>query len=125
MSHYVPPKQSKISQLFDVVILLALTFGALYIPLFMGLAGGAKVDADPATLTSWDTMKLNPTEVAQYTALGLKAPSDNPGIFARFDYTINWGALVVMVVVILAYYAMMLRFSDKEYREVISEKFDK
>ena len=29
-----------------------------------------------------------------------------------------------MVLVILAYYLLVLRFSEKEYCEVISEKFD-
>ena len=28
-----------------------------------------------------------------------------------------------MIVVIVAYYALMLKFSEAEYREVISEKF--
>ena len=40
MAHYVAPIQGKLSQLFDVVVLMALTFGALYIPMFLGLAGG-------------------------------------------------------------------------------------
>ena len=122
---YSPPKQSKLSQLLDVVILMAMTFGALYVPLYLGLAGGAKVDADPAKLASFEAMGLNATQTAQYQALGFTAPSDIPAVFARFDYTINWTALVVMVVVILAYYALVLRFSEKEYREVISEKFDR
>ena len=30
----------------------------------------------------------------------------------------------MMIVVIVGYYAIMLRFSEKEYREVISEKFN-
>jgi hypothetical protein len=30
-----------------------------------------------------------------------------------------------MVVIIVAYYVLMLKFSDTEYREVIAEKFDK
>ena len=31
--------------------------------------------------------------------------------------------VIVMIVVVIAYYALMLKFSDVEYREVISEKF--
>ena len=45
-------------------------------------------------------------------------------ITARFDYSFTWGALALMVVVIVGYFVMMLRLSEKEYREVIAEKFD-
>lgn len=127
MTHYVPPKQSKISQLFDVIVLLALTFGALYIPLFLGLAGGNKIPADPATI-SWESLGENATQIAQYNALGIANPADNPSIFDRFDYSFTgstWVALVIMVVVIVGYFAMMLKFSETEYREVIAEKFDR
>jgi hypothetical protein len=34
-------------------------------------------------------------------------------------------ALVVMVGIIIAYYVLMLKFSETEYREVIAEKFDR
>ena len=46
-------------------------------------------------------------------------------ITPRYDYTINTGSLIVMAVVIIAYFVMMIRFSDIEYREVIAEKFGK
>ena len=36
----------------------------------------------------------------------------------------TWGALALMVIVIVGYFVMMLRLSEKEYREVIAEKFD-
>jgi hypothetical protein len=124
MAHYSPPKQSKVSQLFDVIVLIAMTFGALYTPIYMGLAGGAKVDADPAKLT-WDGLGENAVQVAQYNALGITDPSTVPGIFARYDYSFSLVALVSMVVIIVAYYALMLKFSETEYREVIAEKFDK
>ena len=47
-----------------------------------------------------------------------------PIIGARYDYSFSWIALIVMVLVIIGYYVMILRLSDKEYREVIAEKFD-
>ena len=46
-------------------------------------------------------------------------------ITARFDYSFTWGAMALMVVVIVGYFAMMLRLSEKEYREVIDEKFER
>ena len=39
---YQPPKQSLVAQIFDVIALLVLTVGALYLPLYLGLAGAAK-----------------------------------------------------------------------------------
>jgi hypothetical protein len=123
MSQYTPPKQSKLSQLFDVVVLMAMTFGALYIPLYMGLAGGSKSVPEGAQ-TTWEGMGQNATQVAQYNALGFTDPAAISDIInARYDYSFSWGALAVMVVVILAYYALVLRFSEKEYRDVIAEKF--
>lgn len=43
MAHYQPPKQGKASQLFDVVVLVVLTVGALFVPLWLGMAGAAKI----------------------------------------------------------------------------------
>ncbi len=120
---YRPPKQSKLSQLFDVVVLMGMTFGALYIPLFLGLAGGSKSVPEGAP-TTWEGMGQNATQVAQYQALGFSDPAAVSDIInARYDYSFSLGALAVMVVVILAYYLLMLRFSEQEYREVIAEKF--
>ena len=51
MARYTPPRQSKLGQVFDVLVLLVLTVGALYIPLWLGLAGGAK-EAQPHNPTA-------------------------------------------------------------------------
>ena len=121
---YLPPKQSKLSQLFDVGVLLAMTFGALYVPLFMGLAGGSKTVPEGAP-TTWEGMGQNATQIAQYEALGFTDPAAISDVInARYDYSFSLGALALMVLVILAYYLLVLRFSEKEYCEVISEKFD-
>lgn len=122
MARYVPPKQGKASQLFDVVVLLAMTFGALYTPLYLGLAGGTKTVPEIVDPT-WESLNQNATQVAQYQALGLDPASAAPIILARYDYSFSWVALAVMFVVVIGYYVMMLRFSDREYREVIAEKF--
>ena len=125
MANYVPPKQGKLSQLFDVVVLMALTFGALYIPMFMGLAGGVKSVPEGAGQT-WEAMGQNATQIAQYNALGFTDPAAISNIInARYDYSFSITALLVMVVIIVAYYVLMLKLSETEYREVIAEKFDK
>ena len=123
MAHYIPPKQSKIGQMIDVIVLLILAIGALYIPLWMGLAGSTKTPV-PQTAPTWESLGQNPTMVEKWNQLGFTDPAAaSDMITARFDYSLSTGSLILMVVVIVGYFVMMVRFSDKEYREVISEKF--
>lgn len=120
---YQPPKQSLVGQIVDVAVLLVLTVGALYLPLYMGLAGAAKVPA-PLESPTWEALGQNAAEQSQWAALGFPdAASANEIITSRFDYTFSWTALVVMVVAVLGYFILVVRLSDKEYREVIAERF--
>jgi len=62
--------------------------------------------------------------VEKWNQLGFTDPAAASDIItARFDYSFSTGSLILMVVVIVGYFVMMVRLSDKEYREVISEKF--
>ena len=71
-------------------------------------------------------MGQNAAQIAQYNALGFTDPAAVSDIInARYDYSFSMTALLVMVVIIVAYYVLMLKFSETEYREVIAEKFDK
>ena len=122
---YQPPKQSLAGQIVDVVVLLVLTVGALYLPLYMGLAGAAKTPA-PIENPTWEALGQNEAEQAQWAVLGFPdAASANEIITARFDYTFSWMALAVMVVAVVGYFILVVRLSDKEYREVIDERFGK
>ena len=122
MAKYIPPVQSKIGQLIDVIVLLILAVGALYIPLWMGLAGSSKVPV-PMENPTWEALGQNPTMVEQWNKLGFAdAASAADMITARFDYSFSWASLIVMVVVILGYFLLMMRFSESEYREVIVDK---
>ena len=122
---YQPPKQSLAGQVVDVVVLLILTVGALYLPLYMGLAGAAKTPA-PIENPTWEALGQNEAEQAQWAVLGFPdAASANEIITARFDYTFSWMALIVMVVVVVGYFILVVRLSDREYREVIDERFGK
>ena len=123
MAHYSPPVQSKASQLVDVIVLVALTFGALFVPLWLGLAGSSKTVATPVENPTWQTLGQTPVQAAQYEALGYDPASAHDLILARFDYSFTGTALIAMVVVIVLYYVLVLRFSEIEYREVIAEKF--
>ena len=134
MAHYVAPKQNMASQLVDVVVLVVLTVGALFVPIWLKLAGASKVALEVLP-TQWDQMGLNEVQIAKYQALGFTDPTQvlNPDtgftvanlITDRFDYSFSVGALLTMVVIIVLYYVLILRFSEVEYREVISEKFGK
>ena len=122
---YQPPKQSLAGQVVDVVVLLVLTVGALYLPLYMGLAGAAKTPA-PIENPTWEALGQNEVEQAQWAVLGYPdAASANEIITARFDYTFSWMALIVMVVVVVGYFVLVVKLSDKEYREVVDERFGK
>ena len=65
MAHYIPPKQSKISQLIDVITLVALTVGALFVPLWLGMAGSSKSVAAPVAAPTWDALGQNAVQAAQ------------------------------------------------------------
>jgi len=123
MAHYQPPKQGKASQLIDVVVLVVLTVGALFVPLWMGMAGAAKTVAEPVANATWEALGQNAAQAAKYEALGYTPESAHDLILARFDYSFSVTALLTMVAVILLYYFLILRFSETEYREVISERF--
>ena len=123
MAKYTPPVQSKLGQIFDVIVLLALSVGALFVPLWMGLAGSSKVP-QPVENPTWESLGQNPTMVEKWNQLGFAdAASAADTITARFDYSFSIFSLAIMVVVILGYYIMLIRFSDAEYRDVIDEKF--
>ena len=126
-SKYVPPRQTKIGQIIDVVVLLVLIVGALRLPLWFDLAGGAKEPAPFNPTATWaDLGQDTPEKIAAYNALGFDSP-DNEAlqniITARYDYTIDPLALALMIVVVVGYYFLIIRFSGVEYKEVIAEKF--
>lgn len=120
---YKPPRQSFAGQIFDVITLLVLTIGALYLPLYLGLAGAAKTPA-PIENPTWEALGQNATEQQQWAALGITDPAAaNDIITARFDYSFSWAALLIMAVLVIGYFVMVVRLSDKEYRDVIQERF--
>lgn len=124
MARYNPPNQSKIGQIIDVIVLLVLTVGALYVPLWLGMAGGAKTPA-PIENPTWEALKQNAVMVEKWNALGITDPAAvNEMITARYDYwSFSTIELLVMIIVVVGYFVLVVRFSDKEYREVIAEKF--
>ena len=120
---YQPPRQGFLAQIIDVIVLLVLTIGALYVPLYLGLAGAAKVPA-PIENPTWEGLRQNPVEQQQWAALGITDPAAaNDTVTARFNYDFSWPALIIMAVLVLGYFILVVKLSDKEYREVIEERF--
>lgn len=123
MANYTPPVQSKLGQIIDVIVLMVLAIGSLYIPLKLGLSGSAKVTTVVENPT-WESLGQNEAMVAQWAKLGFADPaSAHDLITTRFDYSFSWLNLVIMAVVLIGYFFMLIKLSDKEYRGVIDEKF--
>lgn len=135
---YVPPKQSVAGQLFDVSCLLALVFGALFLPIWLKIAVPSRVEKLPAGITyttaadgtkkwtgvSWEKLGQNPTMQAQWQKLGYTKEQAAEIVTQPFEYDIDILGVVLTAVVVIGYFLFMLFMSDKEYRQIIAEKFD-
>ncbi len=125
MAKYTPPEQPKAMQWFDIAVVVGAIFLALWFPLYMGWAGNSKVMevvADP----TWETLKQSPAQVEQWVKLGFAdAAAAHDIIQNKWDYTINWLQLILLTVALVGYFVFLFKASDKEYREVIDEKFGK
>ncbi len=124
MAKYTPPEQSKGMQLVDIVFLLAAIFAALWLPLKLGFAGAAK-SIDVVENPTWETLKQTPAMVEQWVKLGYAdAAAAHDVIQNKFHYDIDWLQLIIMSAVVIGYFVFLFKASDKEYREVIDEKFN-
>ena len=122
MAKYIPPEQSKARQFVDILFLLIAIFAALWLPLELKLAGAAK-EIDKIENPTWQSLQQTPAQVVQWQKLGYDVAKAHDVIQNRFHYTIDWRALIIMTVVLLGYFIFLFRASDREYREVIAEKF--
>jgi di/tricarboxylate transporter len=128
---YRPPVQSKFGQFFDTIFLLALVMAALFIPLYLGLAGGGKTTLELKDAT-WAGMGQNATMQTQWEKLGFTdgaKTEENPNsaaelIATRFDYTFEPVELGLTALVVIAYFFIVFHWSRKEYRDVIDERFN-
>jgi hypothetical protein len=124
MAKYTPPEQSKGMQWVDIIFVVAAIFLALWLPLQAGWAGVTRaiVKIDNPT---WEALGQTPAQVEQWVKLGFAdAAAAHDIIQNKFDYTIDWVQLVIMSIVIIAYFVFLFRASDQEYKEVIDEKFN-
>jgi hypothetical protein len=125
--HYTPPNQGLFGQIFDSLLILVLVYASLMLPLLM------KKDAAPAAepaaaaevaKVTWESLGQNEVMQAQWVKLGFDPDKAAVIINNRFDYTIDPVMLIVTILVVVGYFALVLKLSDKEYRQVIAEKFD-
>lgn len=139
---YNPPMQSRGGQIFDVFLLLLFVFGALYLPIYMHAAAVSRVEKLPEGVTyttatdadgnatktwsglTWESLGQNPTMQKQWEKLGYTAESAADIITQPFEYVIDYVGLLITIIVIVGYYIFVLKVSDKEYREVIRERFE-
>lgn len=119
---YEPPSQSVLGQVIDAFLVLALVLVTLYLPLLLGLAGGG-VSVKTFDAPTWEALGQNAAMAEQWMKLGFDPAKAAEIIGKRFDYEFSWLALIATIVVIVGYFAFMLRWSDKEYRDVIAERF--
>lgn len=128
---YEPPRQSGAGQFVDSVLLMVFVFGSLMLSLFyenilavLGFGGAEADTASAAGTDTWESLGQNDVMQAQWEKLGYSVEDAAGLINDRFDYTIDPLALIVTAVVIVGYFLFLFRASDKEYREVLREKFD-
>ncbi len=124
--NYTPPNQSLFGQIFDSILILALVYASLMLPLLMKEDAKAEEPtvAAEVVVNTWESLGQNEVMQAQWVKLGHNPDSAAAIINNRFDYTIDPMMLLITILVVVGYFVVMLKVSDKQYREVIAEKFD-
>jgi len=72
---------------------------------------------------TWDALHQNATMQAQWGKLGIDMEGAAAAITKRYDYSFSWLGLILTLVAVGGYFAFLVMQSDKEYRQVIAEKF--
>ena len=124
--NYTPPNQGLLGQIFDSILILVLVYASLMLPLLMKTEAKAEEPAVAAevVVNTWESLGQNEIMQAQWVKLGHTPDSAATIINNRFDYTIDPMMLIITILVVVGYFVVVLKVSDKEYREVIAEKFD-
>lgn len=120
---YQPRIQSRFGQVIDTVFVLALVYVALLLPLLIGGGASEYTVADARENPTWESLEQNPTMQAQWEKLDMTPKEAGQLINTRFDYSFSVWSLIVTALVIIGYFVFVLKVSDREYREVINEKF--
>lgn len=119
---YEPPKQSLSGQIIDVVVILALVFGALWAPAMLGLTGAGTVTSQLADPT-WEKLGQNSTMQQAWEKLGIDVKDAAPIILTRFDYKIDAVPFIITMLLVIGYFVFVIRYSQRQYRDVVRERF--
>lgn len=136
---YQPPRQSGIGQVIDSVLILIVLFICLLVPFRWDAIVAAFAPAPPpeteAAATeapkepepTWESLKQTPVQAQQWEKLGKKPADAKPLIDAKFDFAADLRSwkLPLTIIVIVSYFIFLLRTSDREYCQVIDERFGK
>jgi predicted PurR-regulated permease PerM len=131
MAKYNAPEQSKFMQFFDIAFVVVAIFLALWLPLKAGWTGVER-NIEKIDNPTWEALKQTPVQIEQWKkVLAANGVADGDMlqkahniIQNKFDYSIDWLQLVIMGVILIGYFVFLFMASDKEYREVIDEKFN-
>jgi len=119
---YEPPKQSFSGQIIDVVVILALVFGALWMPAILGLTGAGTVTTQLADPT-WEKLGQNSTMQKAWERLDIDVKDAAPIILTRFDYKIDVVPFLITMLLVVGYFVFVIRYSQRQYRDVVRERF--
>ena len=74
---------------------------------------------------TWESLGQNTVQAQQWEKLGKKPADAKALVETKFDFDkdlrSNW--LWITIIVIIGYFILLMRLSDREYREVIGERF--
>jgi hypothetical protein len=123
---YEPPVQGRVGMIIDSIFLLGMVYLALLMPLIMDFSSSEEVAPSTTaadSIVTWESLGQNQIMQTQWERLGVTLEDAEVIINDKFDYTIHPISLVSISVIIVGYFFFLLRVSDKEYREVINERF--
>ena len=79
--------------------------------------------ADQKLKLAWEALEQTPVMQAQWEKLGIDLEGAAAAITLRYDYSFSWGGLIATLAAIAGYFIFLVWQSDREYRQVIAEKF--
>lgn len=119
---YQPPPQSRFGQWLDAGVLLLLVFGTLYTPVLLGWTS-PEAKTRQVVNPTWETLHQTPQMAAQWEKLGYDPAKAAPLIESRYDYRVDPVGLAATLLLLIGYFGFVYVVSEREYREVIREKF--
>ncbi|EGG99832.1 hypothetical protein imdm_611 [gamma proteobacterium IMCC2047] len=127
-NRYKPPVQAGFGQFFDSIFILVLVYLALMAPLVLDFSDADDVTSEVTVeevAPTWESLGQNETMQGQWEKLDISVEEAAVIINDKFDYSIDPMSLLFTLLVLVGYWIFMIKVSDKEYREVINEKFGK